>query len=400
MAYSRDAIDTLRGYYYQFDYFVLKLLTAGNADDVITLEGMEDVDIQTATETTAVQCKYYAGTEYNHSIIAKPIRFMLKGFVSHVGAPLNYKLYGYYKTGTDKLSQPLTLDFVKKHFMTYTADKVKHEFHVDEGITDAQITDFISHLEINLNATTYEKQEKDVQDAIKATFNIRSKAEQQVAYYYNHALGLVRQICVEPNVAKRSVSKRHFVELLKRDAAETFDAWYLVKKGKDQYCRLMRSRYFTFHNVSPAKRFFLIDTAGATVAQIVKVIKQIKEKYAKFALRLDRPFCPYIYLQGISDADKNTVIKTLIEDRLVVKDGYEYRGADFNAQSLASNIVQDQRVDIKFLHTTDEMNQVLSLIRSTKQIYQFYIDNTYYRSVDNSDVQINITEINDIVSII
>lgn len=76
MAYSRDAIDTLRGYYYQFDYFILKLLTAGNADDVITLEGMEDVDIQTATETTAVQCKYYAGTEYNHSIIAKPIRFM------------------------------------------------------------------------------------------------------------------------------------------------------------------------------------------------------------------------------------------------------------------------------------------------------------------------------------
>lgn len=25
MAHSRDAIDTLRGYYYQFDYFILKL---------------------------------------------------------------------------------------------------------------------------------------------------------------------------------------------------------------------------------------------------------------------------------------------------------------------------------------------------------------------------------------
>jgi len=162
----------------------------------------------------------------------------------------------------------------------------------------------------------------------------------------------------------------------------------------------MRSRYFTTHNVSPAKRFFLIDAAGSTVPQIVRVIKQIKEKYAKFALRLDRPFCPYIYLHGISEADKNTLFRTLLEDRLIVKDGYEYRGADFNAQSLASNITQDQRVDIKFLHTTDEMNQVLSLIRSTKQIYQFYIDNTYYCSLDNSDVQINITEINDIISII
>lgn len=400
MAHSRDAIDTLRGYYYQFDYFILKLLTAGNADDVITLEGMEDVDIQTATETTAVQCKYYAGTEYNHSIIAKPIRFMLRGFVNHVGAPLNYKLYGYYKTGTEKLPQPLTLDFVKKHFLTYIADKVKHEFHVDERITDAQITDFISHLEINLNATTYEKQEKDVQDAIKTTFGIKNKVEQQVSFYYNRALGIVREFCIESDVAKRRISKRQFVELLNHEASQTFDAWYLVKKGKEQYCRLMRSRFFTTHNVSPAKRFFLIDAAGSTVPQIVRVIKQIKEKYAKFALRLDRPFCPYIYLHGISEADKNTLFRTLLEDRLIVKDGYEYRGADFNAQSLASNITQDQRVDIKFLHTTDEMNQVLSLIRSTKQIYQFYIDNTYYCSLDNSDVQINITEINDIISII
>lgn len=400
MAHSRDAIDTLRGYYYQFDYFILKLLTADNDDDMITLEGIEDVDIQSVTETTAVQCKYYAGTDYNHSKIAQPIRFMLKGFVNHVGLPLNYKLYGFYKSGTEKLTLPLTLDFVKKHFLTYTSEKVKHEFHIDEGISDAQISDFISHLEVSLNAKTYEQQEKEVQLAIKTVFNLKGNVEKQVFFFYNRALAVVRQFCIEPDVAKRTLSKRQFVELLKQEASLTFDAWYLVKKGKEQYCRLMRSRYFSTLNVSPVKRFFLIDTAGATVPQIIKVIRQVKEKYSKFALRLDRPFCPFIYLEGISEADKNTVIKTLIEDRLIIKDGYAYRGADFNAQSLACNITQDQRVDIKYLHTTDEMNQVLSLVRGTKLIYQFYLERPFYSYADGSDIKINITEINDIISII
>ena len=158
MAHTRDAIDTLRGYYYQFDYFILNLLTIDN-DDTVTLVGIEDVDIKTATETTAVQCKYYAGTEYNHSIIAKPIQQMLHGF-THNGNKLKYKLYGSYKSGTNKLVLPLTLDFVKEHFLTYSSKGTQHEFHIDEGISDDQITDFINNLKIDINAVSYEQQEK------------------------------------------------------------------------------------------------------------------------------------------------------------------------------------------------------------------------------------------------
>lgn len=54
MSSSRDAVATLKGYYYQFDYFILQLLTAATDDTVVTLEGMEDVDIKTATEISAV----------------------------------------------------------------------------------------------------------------------------------------------------------------------------------------------------------------------------------------------------------------------------------------------------------------------------------------------------------
>ena len=51
MTHARTAIDTIRGYYYQFDLYALQLLESDNEE--ITLEGIEDIDICKATETTA-----------------------------------------------------------------------------------------------------------------------------------------------------------------------------------------------------------------------------------------------------------------------------------------------------------------------------------------------------------
>lgn len=82
MARSRDAVDTIKGYYYQFDYFILQLINLVNETDNVTIEGIEDVDIFDEKEMIAVQCKYYAKTTYNHSVIAKPIRLMLKDYVN------------------------------------------------------------------------------------------------------------------------------------------------------------------------------------------------------------------------------------------------------------------------------------------------------------------------------
>ena len=49
----RSATDTILGYVYQFDYIILKLLSLDNADNFITVEGIEDVDIKTIDEEIA-----------------------------------------------------------------------------------------------------------------------------------------------------------------------------------------------------------------------------------------------------------------------------------------------------------------------------------------------------------
>jgi len=101
---DRSAVDTIRGYFYQFDLSILSVLRLQSLDDCIEIECTEDIDIRTATELTATQCKYYAKTEYNHSAIKDAVKHM----VSHYKETLQgtkpkvfYSIKGHYKSGQE-----------------------------------------------------------------------------------------------------------------------------------------------------------------------------------------------------------------------------------------------------------------------------------------------------------
>ena len=170
---DRTAINTIRGYFYQFDYSIVSLLKLSNNTESILVEGVEDIDITTASETTAIQCKYYENTEYNHSVIAEPIRLMLNHFKEvKLGnkAEIKYKLRGHYKSGHSKLALPISIQNLKDNFLTYTRTKkisnvntkVKHLHHIELNLSDAELFEFIRLLEIDINAVEFEKQFKEI----------------------------------------------------------------------------------------------------------------------------------------------------------------------------------------------------------------------------------------------
>ncbi|WP_234452679.1 hypothetical protein [Pseudomonas sp. MF6747] len=82
---DRSAVDTIRGYFYQFDLSIFSVLQLASPDDSIEIECTEDIDIRTASEITATQCKYYAKTEYNHSVIKDAIKHMVSHFKESLG---------------------------------------------------------------------------------------------------------------------------------------------------------------------------------------------------------------------------------------------------------------------------------------------------------------------------
>ena len=123
MSKPRSAISTIMGYFYQFDKSILEILEQSNETDMVTIEGIEDIDIENSDERNFIQCKYYEKTDFDNSIIRKPIQLMFRHYLENRTEPkdknFTYRLYGYYKKGHEKLLE-LTTENLKTYFLDFS----------------------------------------------------------------------------------------------------------------------------------------------------------------------------------------------------------------------------------------------------------------------------------------
>jgi len=182
---KRSANSTIKGYFYQFDCSILQLLKLCRDEETIVIEGVEDIDVNVEENYEVVQCKYYEDTEYNHSVISKSIRYFVIDYSKRKNENLkliSYCLYGYYKSGHDKLPNQIDIQFIKDKFLIYTEDKIKHELHNELGLKDDDLIEFSTKLKIDINASSYSEQLKEIFVQLMEIFNC-SKYEAEYFYY-------------------------------------------------------------------------------------------------------------------------------------------------------------------------------------------------------------------------
>jgi len=209
---DRTAIDTIKGYFYQFDLSILSLLALKGGDESIDVECIEDIDIRTATEVTAVQCKYYSKTEYNHSVIKDAVMYMLSHFkdVKAGTKPrIKYILRGHYSSGQEKLVLPINIAFLKDNFLTYTSKGVKYLHHDDLGLTDPDLVDFLTLLTIDIHAEEFDKQFNRLIGLLKIEFKCSEFSAEH--FYYNNALRVLKRLSISSDPAARSLTRNNFI---------------------------------------------------------------------------------------------------------------------------------------------------------------------------------------------
>lgn len=401
---NRNAIDTIKGYFYQFDYTIKKLLELNEDNETVVIERIEDVDIKTAIDETAVQCKYYSKTEYNHSIIAKPIRLMLSHFMRLKQSglrPVNYMLYGYYNGGQDKLTLPLPLIDLKYNFLTYTKEKTKHYHHSELGATDNELKEFISLLTIDINAQEYEIQLNNIFTRLKKEF-ICSDFEAE-HYFYNNALKVIKQMSVEADVSRRTISKKDFLFQINTKSI-LFNQWFIEYKGLKNYFKELKKEFFTNLNSSPFDRFFLIeiDKGKYSRSELKEVIFLVSEKWSKLSRREPNPFCPFIFIYGIDENELSKLKAELTSENFSFIDGYDFYGATFNVKSIHRQPNYSNGIAIKFINKLELLNTIISESSLTKEIYQFYLKSPFYSNDLKSlkHVKIQIRELKNIKEVI
>ncbi len=400
---SRSATNTILGYFYQFDYSIERLLALQNNSDTITVEGIEDIDINSALEETAIQCKYYSKTAYNHSVIKKPIRLMLSHYKETIGnnkPELKYKLYGHFNSGQDKLTLPITIESLKTNFLSYTKDKVKHEHHADLGLSDADLIRFLDLLEININASEYTEQINEIFTRIQDEFLCDIFEAEH--YYYNNALKVIKDIAVKNDVSGRIISKSQF--LSKIDKKEVlFNLWFLRLKGKLKHFRELRRKYFTSLNTSPFERFFLIEVPTSfNQSELKELLFTISKKWSKLTKRTTQPFCSYVYLHNLPEEKLIEIKVELQKESFSFIDGCDFQGAPFSHNSLVKQASHINGIKIKILNELNHIDLMLSNISTTKEVYQFFLSTPFYDNSSNElkHIKIQINELTNIKEII
>ncbi|REL27760.1 hypothetical protein DXX93_15140 [Thalassotalea euphylliae] len=365
---DRSAVDTIRGYCYQFDKSIFEILSLNCDTDSIEVEGVEDVDVSQGGELSAIQCKYYEKSSYNHSVIAKPIRFMLQHFSSNRNADVTYYLYGHYKDGHEKLSDCISVEFLKEKFLSHTKDKIRYEEHVELGLSDDDLKSFIDRLKLDINAKSFDEQNESVIKKIVEIFNCTK--EEASHYYYNSAFSVIAKLaCDQQN---RVITKAEFLRKIDNKKA-LFNSWLYKFRGRTEYLKKIKSDLFPRSlNTQAYDRFFMIDVSSASnIAEIKECIYTIQKNWASLSKRSPTPYSPYIYLYNQEQCFLHSIKKELYNEGLNFVDGYNYYGSDFCVETL-SRAKSDIDIKFQYIETEQDLVQAVNSAKSRVELYQFF----------------------------
>ena len=403
---DRTATDTIKGYFYQFDLAILKLLQLEDDTHEIIVEGIEDVDVKDATEETAIQCKYHSKIEYNHSVIAKPIRLMLNHFKEVLNGKekkIKYLYFGHFKSGHEKFPSTITLDFLKSNLLTYKKEKVEYKHYEELKLSDENLILFLETLEIDINAKSYEDQLKEIFTSLKNQNNFNCDDFEAENFYYNNALKIISNLAKENDIANRKISKKDFLTQINSKQV-LFHKWFVQYKGKKKLLSDIRSKYFSDYNSSPFERFFLVEVNQSNYlrSDLKSIIHLISKKYSQLSKLNPDSFCPYIHIFGLSNSELIELKTELISENFKFKDGFDFNGSSFNPKSITEKATFHNEIKIKIINELKFVESVFNEISKTKEVYHFYYDTPYFSTSNTSikHLQLQIEEINDIKNII
>lgn len=423
MSKPRSAISTIKGYFYQFDKSILEILEQSNETDMVTIEGIEDIDIENSDERNFIQCKYYEKTDFDNSIIRKPIQLMFRHYLENRTEPkdknFTYRLYGYYNKGHEKLLE-LTTENLKIYFLdfskygvidesgnsNYQIKNKKGEVIFEETVEDDDIEDFKNHLFIDIKADSYENQIEKIKSKIQN--DLSDYSEEDIELIYFNALKIIKDLACEHNIEKRQISKKEFWDRIKTKNYY-FERWMSELLEWKNYKKIIHKKYFPrVSNLSPAHRFFLLDCQGESVNNAKNVISEISRKYS----RLTHQFSPYVYLYNTLNVDFVTELKEkLYEDGCFFKDGFPFKNSKFRFQEMLIKPDKFNGISVRILEHPINLSIVLQKLVEVERVDQLPINlyifnksnqlNLEIGNLDNRDYsKINIRQIIDILDII
>ena len=371
----------IKGFEFQIDKTILELFKAEDTTP-ICLEQIQDIN----TNDFVMQVKYRETQNYTPAKIKKPVIQLINEH--QIFPSKKYYLYCYFNDVEDRM-----INLTSSELDRILGNK-------KDVFSKSQKDDFVSNFELHFS--------KSFQDQfIQAVKIIEENAscsnfDEALVHYGSIANHLKKIVTNNSDIQKRTCTKSEILAIITGNRKTVFDSAYRIYKGNQQYITEIKRRYFTYGNIDNWERFLIIELSGSEdVSAIKTTVLNIKEKYYKKLTRKIKSGAPYIYFINISEDNLKKLKTELIAENNIIKDGYDFKDADFNTKCLKVKSTIENEISIKFINNEDNLKAMLDCdLGCTKKIYQFYHTTPTELSFDIDTVNIEISELSEIQQIL
>lgn len=311
---SRAADYTIKGFLYQFNKTLLEILNSPDGSN-IRVEGIvEDVEIETPSLMTAIQCKYHEASEtFTPSSIFKPLLQMMHHFYVNPSAKIRYILFAHYpnvegipppRIGRTELKA--ALESKNKDLQEYVA-KLRGNIDLDV---------FLSKFDMEFGPA-FDVLVAQVSAALKAN-GIPANDIDILAY--PNAVNMIAGISVKHDPMERKTTKRQFLEDLKNIRKTAISRWTMALSTRKKLLEARRKQLKAHLDKNSRLRYFVIDSKSLDdyEAEIVLFVSDYLDKYHFKQAHISTPvFC----LCTTKDNSMN-IQHRLYQKKIIVTDGY------------------------------------------------------------------------------
>lgn len=223
---TRSASDSLRGYGYQFQESILRILDAGDHEE-ITLEGIEDIDL----ENEQIQVKYLSSKKLIPSSIQKPASLMLKDYVTnHTDRKdTTYRIYAFFGDPSGDGAFLNKDDFYNDCAKTLIDDEGNNISEINDDICK----EFKERLVVEIGES-FEEKEKSAKKKLGDVLG--TKEDEVELYFFPNAMNLILGLSIQKDEMDRKISKASFLQKINHKK-RLYGLWKKLEQGSSSYLK-------------------------------------------------------------------------------------------------------------------------------------------------------------------
>lgn len=324
---NRSADATIRGFYYQFDTTIIKLLELENDEDSIKVEGIEDIDIYTINGIETVQCKYLSAKKCTHSILRNPIILMIDHFLLNKTYPIKYTVYAHFEDEIPDARKLIELNELKD-ILSYSekveGKSIKKQYFVEKNIADTDLESFLSVFGI-FYGQEFKAQQLEIINKLKTIFNCNDFEAEN--HFYNNALKRILDLAIKKNDNERIINKKEFIDSI-NCGKKLFNAWYTLYRKHDDYLSKVKKNLKDVKALLPSKCKTII--IGENILKnithelpLISFIKNLIDKYYKVG-KVTYQIQPFNLVLELESENYLELKKEMIRKGIKFNDGYEH----------------------------------------------------------------------------